>query len=183
MRLFYGIQLPETIRERLFDLILDFKSYIPSGVKWVEKENLHITFQFVGDVKPTQLDDLEESFLSSISSCESQSFRVEGLEFFPAKQARLIWLSLNSQNKQFSKAVKRLQNLLKQQGFKLDSKEFIPHITLGRIKSNLMKAQIEFILQNKIELQDIDVNEITLFASNLTKKGPNYRILQTYNLL
>jgi len=183
MRLFYGIQLSDDIRELLLETILHFQSYIPAGVKWVEPENLHVTYQFVGQVKPTQMADLEESFLTSISSCSEQKFKINALELFPLKEPKLIWVKLDSENKQFSKATKSLRNFLKQQGFNLDNKDFFPHITLGRIKTNLMKAQIEFILQTKLEKCEIDVKEITLFESNLTQKGAHYRVLQTYNLI
>jgi len=182
MRLFFGIQLADNIREYLSDLILEFQSYIPSGIKWVETENLHITFQFIGEVKPTQLEVVEENFLTSISACERQKFKITGLELFPLSKPRLIWISLSSENRQFAKATKSLRNFLKQAGFNIEDKEMVPHITLGRIKANLIKPQIDFILEKEIEKHDIDINAISLFESNLTKKGAIYRILQTYNL-
>ncbi len=182
MRLFYGIQLSEEMQDIIFDVILQLKSYIPAGIKWVEKENLHITFQFIGDVKTSQLSDLEDSFLSSISTCKNQNFKFESVQLFPLKQPRLIWIALTSENKQFSKASKSLRNFLKQQGFNLENKDFIPHITLGRIKTNLIKPEIEYILQTDLIKQEFCVNEIALFESNLTKRGAIYRILQTYNL-
>ena len=182
MRLFYGIQLPEEVHEHLFDVMLLLQNYIPSGVKWVEKENLHITFQFIGETKPTQLADLEESFLSSIAPCNEQKYTLDCTELFPLKQPRLIWVRLESENKQFAKATKCLRNLLTSQGFNLENRDLIPHITLGRIKNSLMKPQVEFILQSEIEKQEFIVNQITLFESNLSKRGANYRILNTYNL-
>ncbi len=183
MRLFYGIQLPEEVKEELSEFIILLQSYIPTGVKWVEKENLHITFQFIGDVKPTQLAELEDDFITSISSCNSQKFMINSAEIFPLKQPRLIWVSLDSANNQLHKATKSLRNLLKNKGFILENKDFIPHITLGRIKSNLIKPQIEFILGAELKKEEFNINEISLFESNLTKRGANYRILKTYNLL
>jgi 2'-5' RNA ligase len=183
MRLFYGIQLEEELKDYLFDLILHFQSYIPAGVKWVEKENLHLTFQFVGQVKPNQLAEVEASFKSSITSCNEEKFQLKSVELLPNNQPHLIWISLDSKNEDFADATKKLRYLLKQQGFNLDNNDFRPHITLGRIKNNLMKAQIEFIQKTELEKQEFNVNKITLFESNLTKKGANYRVLKTYNLI
>lgn len=182
MRLFYGIQLPEEIRETLADLILHLQSYIPTGIKWIEKENLHLTFQFIGEVQPTKLADLETCFLSSISSCESTNFKFEAIEVVPLKDPHLIWISLSSDKNDFSQAIKNLRNQLNQDGFNLDNKDFTPHITLGRIKNNLMKPQVDFILNTELNKEEFYINEIALFESNLTKRGAIYRILKTYNL-
>lgn len=182
MRLFFGIQLTDKIRDIISDLILELQTYIPTGIKWVEKENLHITFQFIGEVKPTQMLEVEESFLASISACESQQIQISGVELFPLNQPQFIWIRLRSENKQFAKATKSFRKLLKQKGFKVEDKDFFPHITLGRIKTNLMKPDIELILEQELEKHTIDIEEISLFESNLTPKRAIYRILQTYNL-
>lgn len=182
MRLFYAIDLADSLKEMLYDHILQLQSFIPFGVKWVDKENLHITFQFIGEVKPNQMSDLEDAFLTSIDSCRAQILQIKSLEIFPLDKPKLIWLRLASPNRDLAKATRSLRKFLTKYGFSVKNSDFIPHISLGRIKNNLMKPQIDFILQKQIVKIDIDVSDISLFESNLTKKGPHYRVIQTYNL-
>ncbi len=182
MRLFYSFQLPQDLKESLFETILDLKSYIPFGVNWVDKENLHITFQFVGNIKPHQMADLEEIFLASIENLKKQTFQIENIEVFPLKLPRQIWLSLSNSDKELEKTSTLLRTNLRKIGINLDNFKFLPHITLGRIKSDLIKPQIEYIFLHEIDKNEIHFDKISLIESNLSKKGPQYRILKNYNL-
>lgn len=182
MRIFYSFQLPEELKDSLFEIILDLKSYIPYGVNWVDKENLHITFQFVGDVKPHQMADLEEIFLASINNLKNQIFQIEEIEVFPLKLPRQIWVRLTNHDKGVEKAANLFRTNLRKLAIKVDNFKFIPHITLGRIKTDLIKAQIEYIFRHKIDKDEIRFTEISLMESNLSKKGPHYRIIKNYNL-
>lgn len=182
MRLFFGFELPDPIKELAESAILYLKSYIPTSVKWVETESLHITFQFVGEVKPTDLADIEEAFVTCIGDCQKQTFTLLNVSCYPLREPKVIWISLAHNDKALNKSVKCFQTKLQQLGYKTDNKDFTAHITLGRIKANLMIPQIDFMLKTEIEQQEFTIDELTLFESNLTKKGAVYRTLQTYNL-
>lgn len=183
MRLFYGINLPTQLKELLFDKILEFQSYIPSGVKWVEKDNLHITFQFIGEVEASQLADLEDILLNSFKHFSKDNLLTQNIELYPNRDARQIWLRLKSENQELANVSKVFRKILKERAFTVDKNEFLPHITLGRIKRTLINAQADFILKNQINNISFPVNELCLFESNLTSKGPHYRIIKTYNLI
>ena len=65
MRTFLALDLPESVRRDISDQIDHLRSSNVSGIKWVTSENLHITFQFIGD---TQRHDIPEigNFLEKV---------------------------------------------------------------------------------------------------------------------
>lgn len=182
MRLFFGFELPDSIREIADSAISYLQSYIPTSVNWVESDALHITFQFVGEVKPTEFSAVEEAFLASINECTEQIFTLRHVTCYPLRNPKVIWISLDNENKTLRKSVKNFQNRLKQLGYNVNKKDYQAHITLGRIKGDLMNLQMEHIIKAEVKQEEFSVDEITLFESNLTKKGAIYRALQTYNL-
>lgn len=182
MRLFYALIIPRQVKEELFNIISKFQSYIPTSVKWVEEENLHLTFKFIGEVEASQYSDLEERFSLVMQKCRQQKFVLHDIELFPQEGPRLIWVSLKSQTNQFSKASSYFSKILQEGGFKVENKAFTPHITLGRVKRNLIKPDIDIIEQEEISKIEFTIDRIALFSSTLTKKGPQYSILQMYNL-
>lgn len=182
MRLFFGFELPDPIRELAESAISYLQSYIPTSVNWVGADGLHITFQFVGEVKPTDFSEVEEAFLASIKECPEQTFTLKHVTCYPLRDPKVIWISLDNEDKTLRKSVKHFQNRLKQLGYNVNKKDFKAHITLGRIKGDLMNLQMEHILKAKVKQKEFSVEEVTLFESNLTKKGAIYRALQTYNL-
>lgn len=58
IRLFAGIELPENIKEQLYAL----RGGVPNA-KWVEKDNLHITLRFIGNIDEDDANDLHDGFM------------------------------------------------------------------------------------------------------------------------
>lgn len=49
MRTFLSFNIDAKLAEELYFLIESYEHY--KNIKWVEKENLHITLQFIGDTE------------------------------------------------------------------------------------------------------------------------------------
>jgi 2'-5' RNA ligase len=68
---------------------------------------------------------------------------------------------------------------LKLDGFKIEERQFKPHLTLGRIKSvkNIenLKTMLERYKDNQFQI--VHVNEVILFESILVQTGPIYKSL------
>ena len=58
IRLFAGIELPEDIKDQLYAL----RGGVPNA-KWVERDNLHITLRFIGNIDEDVAADLHEGFM------------------------------------------------------------------------------------------------------------------------
>ena len=87
-RLFVGLKIPEDIREELLSLCSGLEN-----VRWVKKENFHITLQFIGEVQKSYLDDLVQS-LSEIRFSQFD-LTLNGINFFNSTRLiRSIWIGI-----------------------------------------------------------------------------------------
>ena len=183
MRTFLALDLPESVRRNISDQIDHLRSSNVSGIKWVTSENLHITFQFIGD---TQRHDIPEigNFLEKVFQDFSEiHFFKPKLEIIHPRNPRIIWISLQTENKDIIKSSKQFKNKLRELGYELDKKPIRFHITLGRIKKRLPDFFIRQILTPELKMSDFEVSEATLYESFLRPQGPTYERVLIYNFL
>ena len=138
----------------------DFKDIIEG--KWVEEQNLHLTWVFLGDLKDEKavIDKLKE-----ISPLE-RNICIKELGYF-GRPPRVFFskseeLGLYDKAKEFKNA-----------GF--DLYRFKPHITLCRIKAiHDYKAYKEKLKRYREKELGLILQEIHLYESTLTSKGAEY---------
>ncbi|CAB3288339.1 RNA 2',3'-cyclic phosphodiesterase [Methanocaldococcus lauensis] len=173
MRLFIAIDIPEELKEKIATFQKQIKM---KGIKLVEKENLHITVKFLGDVD----ENLLSKILDLDLSIKPIKIKLNQLNVFPnMNYIRVIWIGAYGENliKIFEDVDKKLANL----GFKKE-REYVPHLTIGRVKFIENKKQ----LKNKIEkFKDIDFGEfeakkLKLYKSTLTPSGPIYEVIKEW---
>ncbi|MEA2096246.1 MAG: RNA 2',3'-cyclic phosphodiesterase [Candidatus Cloacimonadota bacterium] len=174
MRTFVALDLPENIKENVAGIISTFRSFCPYGVNWVLRENLHITFQFIGETKEEDIPEIAEFLETSFSELSALLFTNPKLEILPGRDPKIIWVSLENNDSLILKILKRLKSRLRQMGYKIDSRRLRFHITLGRIKKRLPENTIEQILTTELKIKDFKVSEATLYKSLLRSQGPRY---------
>ena len=79
MRLFLGIDLPDNVKENI-SLVRDKFIGVRGKIKWVPKENLHVTLKFLGDVDENKIENIREK----LTTIYFRPFRLRlsGLCFF-----------------------------------------------------------------------------------------------------
>jgi len=138
--------------------------------KWVEKRNLHLTYHFIGEVETPVLLIKQ---LAKIKY-EPQQIPIKALGFF-GSPPKILYAKASSDT---------LYNLAKEIKEAVGAKEtkpFIPHITLCRIKR--IKNFEKFIKKiRSFEHKTIGTMQvrIELIQSHLTPKGPIYRTIHTF---
>ena len=138
----------------------DFKDIIDG--KWVEEENLHLTWVFLGDVNNENpvIDKLKE-----LSPLESQ-VSIEELGYF-GRPPRIFFAK--AEEKALYEKAKQFRNA----GF--DLYRFKPHITLCRIKAiHDYKSYKEKLKIYREKTLGVILPEINLYESRLTSKGAEY---------
>lgn len=146
----------------------DFKDIIKG--KWVEEQNLHLTWVFLGDLKNEKavIDKLKE-----ISPLE-RNIGIQELGYF-GRPPRVFFskseeLGLYDKAKEFKNA-----------GF--DLYRFKPHITLCRIKAiHDYKAYKEKLKTYREKELGFILPKIQLYESTLTSKGSEYTCRYTIEL-
>lgn len=153
-------------------------------IKFAEEKNLHVTMVFLGEVsKKVVLCAFDEVKNFKFNGFEAE---VKGVYAFPSDfNPRVLFAGFGKGREKLIDLIESIENLpkvkqiLNLQKQKAIKKEIIPHITIGRVKPYLNKRLTETIL-NAVDLYffDINVNEVQLWGSNLTSKGPVYCLVE-----
>ncbi|BBD72590.1 2'-5' RNA ligase [Sulfodiicoccus acidiphilus] len=169
MRLFTALRIPG---EPLISILREIEQ-IP-GIKPVDKESLHVTLLFLGEVPESVVPLLKEG----LSSMKFKSVEVElkGLGVFPSPfSARVVWVGLAGNLDPVRELRLKQEGLLRELRVHYDKKEFSPHVTLGRVKSRPPKELIELIdIYGSTSFGKVKLESFHLMRSILTPKGPIY---------
>jgi 2'-5' RNA ligase len=98
---------------------------------------------------------------------------------FPSsKKAKILWVGIEEGVNKLIELFSTIEDKVSNLGFEKETRNFTPHITFARVKKG------NYSLPDPIEFSfaPFPVNEITLFKSTLTPKGPIYEILSAIPL-
>ncbi len=168
-RIFVAVNLPKEIKESLEKAKEPFEE---GAVRWVKKENLHITLLFLGDIKEEGVDDIYKKLKDLLKQEKSFFLETKKIEYDNIYNPRLIWVVLK-ENKGLEQIARSLGNV-----------KFKPHITLARIKAWAFKAiEVEErpVIEKAINLS-FSIDSIEIMESILKKTGPEYKVLKSIKL-
>jgi len=182
-RLFLAIKI--TPNEKFNDLYQNLHTNLFSDkIRWVDPKNLHLTLKFFGETKEDQINGINLLIENIVSHIHPFNFEISNLGIFGSSYLpKVIWLGINN-SKPLINLADTILNELETIGFERDRQNFVPHLTLGRIKSIKDKERFKQILSkyNNSDIQTVNVNEIFLFESILRKEGPYYNLISGYKL-
>ena len=158
--------------------ILDEEGWEIHQVKPVEKQNLHFSIIFLGEVSPTILERLKSKLLCL--KFEPFAIIYTGLGVFPsATNPRIIWMGTDLEGgERLSNLARRLVESIKDVGFTPD-KPFIPHVTLFRLKDSRLRVQDMLKRYNNVRFGSDLIDRINLKRSELTRSGAIYSDILT----
>lgn len=152
-------------------------------INWVEYRNLHLTLKFFGETPderiPAISDALRKAALSPAFKLHISGIGIFGSNYDP----RVIWYAIQDEGK-LTSLVKSVMENLKTAGYEPDRQNYVPHLTIGRIRHIRDKQFFQHWLDQykSVELQSAEISEFHLFESLLHTDGPEYRVLETYPL-
>lgn len=183
LRLFVALSVPPETRKKIFDLIETLRQEnLP--IKWVEKENLHWTLQFLGWTESAEVDKIASALSQATERCKPFFLSLKQLDFFPSGRPRVILINPDRGAKEIAALQAAIREALTAQGVRLET-EKPPHLTLGRVKKPTVipKAAWQGKARQVIEeLKPAEVKEVTLFQSELRREGPIYIKLASFKL-
>jgi 2'-5' RNA ligase len=182
IRTFIALELPAVLKSELDKVQSRFAPASPKGTNWVSGINRHLTLLFIGDVQPRQISDIEAILENELSDFPAFSFSPQGLEFFPARDPHLLWLKLSAPNNDIFKLNQKLIKELHRINLETDRKTLKLHVTLARLKAHFPLESEREIMQYPIDQEPLSFGNVCLFKSVLLPSGPQYTVLQRYNL-
>ncbi len=171
MRCFIAIEIPFTRNME------ELQKSIEGRVKLVEKENMHITLKFLGEIN----QDMVKKIKDIVEECKTSPFSISlhGVGFFPNERyIRVIWIGIEPPDEII--AISRcIDEKLSKLGFEKE-RSYVPHLTVARAKGPIKIKNLEKF--RNMEFAKVDVAEIKIKKSTLTQRGPIYEDLEVIQL-
>jgi 2'-5' RNA ligase len=169
MCLFVAIDLPEIVKDQLDTL----QAHIPT-VRWVRRQQIHLTLFFLGETERIQ------EIKDALSSIEVPPFALTlaGVGRFPRRPKqppRVLWVGIDSEPA-LAHLHQKVTAVLAELGFEPEDRPFSPHITLARLQTREPLPEVDaFINRHRaFRVSDIPVHEFVLFSSVLSPQGARY---------
>jgi 2'-5' RNA ligase len=185
MRTFIAIDVDQTIRERCLAL-QDTLARQGAELKWVEKENIHLTLLFLGEVEDKTLPALCRAVAAGCAAHKAFPLSVEAVGCFPnPRRPRIVWVGVGAGAAEASALHDALEPPLLELGcYRREQRAYTPHITLGRIKGEEPTEALAAALAKQAKWRggETMVREVRVFSSELTPRGPIYTVLSRAKL-
>ena len=153
-------------------------------INWVKPENIHITLKFFGETGNEQINQIDQKFQFISKNHKPFTLNLQDVGIFGSSyKPKVIWFGIQD-NINLQKLATDILDKMEMIGFPKDRQNFVPHLTIGRIKfldnKNQFSKKITSLKSRYI--QDIYISEFYLFESILGSTGPTYNTINKYNL-
>jgi len=178
-RLFVGIFTPldfEEVRREVEEL----------GVvgKWVERENLHVTLRFIGEVEEEKVPQIARMLKGRLKGAPKVRLSYRGLGTFNRNGLpRVLWVGVEGEG--LKEVKRRVDQALMPFGLPPEDEEsYRPHITLLRIKKLRRRGKFSGILfrMREFDFGGKESSKVCLIESKLTPEGPVYEVVEEFPL-
>jgi RNA 2',3'-cyclic 3'-phosphodiesterase len=153
-------------------------------ITWVKPESIHVTLKFFGETEEKRIPDISRVLREVASSHQPFAAELVNVGIFGSSYSpKVIWFGIEK-----AEPLKNLGNdVLKSVesiGWEPDRQNFVPHLTIGRIKDVPDKQLFQRMIDEhkKTWMQEFRVQEFNLYESILQKEGPIYRVMESFKL-
>ncbi len=183
LRTFIAISVPpavKSIKQMLISTMEDDKAEI----RWVKHNNLHLTIKFLGFTPENEIDNISDEIKRLVKAHSPFHLSVSGTGSFPDKtKPSVLFLGIDGELKPLSSLINDAEKLFEKKGYPRLNDDFIPHITLARIKypQKYLPDTTSF-LNSSYDSIDFPVNHLQFFSSEILPEGVFYNLLGTFPL-
>ena len=183
-RLFLAIKIPTQLQDQLIH-------YQDQYLKWpifrlVPSQNLHATVAFLGNVKEDKINLISQLFteIKKITASQKTIIHIQGIDYGPTSHnPRLVWAEGKASSFLVQLRWQIISQLLREDVPVSDiSREWLPHITIARIKKySSLKLPPETQIRKELNF-DFSVSNIWLIESILSSQGAEYKDLEKFTI-
>ncbi|MEA1881455.1 MAG: RNA 2',3'-cyclic phosphodiesterase [Candidatus Marinimicrobia bacterium] len=181
IRTFVAIPVPELVYALQDSLKATVDPKI-GKIRWVRKDQLHLTLKFLGDTTQDYIEKIRLTMQKIADQSNPFNLTIKGTGCFPKiERPRVMWAGINGEVDKLNKLVEAIQNDLDPLGFPKDSHAYHPHITLGRARYPQKNTpDISQFLKTTFDLIQFRIEKVQFISSELFPNGPVYTILSTH---
>ena len=185
-RLFIAVEIPATARKAVYQHASRMLENCDDA-RPVKAANMHITLKFLGGIPVDNIDLISNAITRAVSSIGIFSFEINGkIDAFPnKKKARTVFSQIGGGIRElrllYSSLEEALGSVLEQYGVKAKPGDFMPHITIARLRH---PADITYAISEAGNILPvrIDCKSMSLFESMLDPGGARYTKLGEFSL-
>ncbi len=180
IRLFVALPVPNAVAQSL----MPKQAGVP-GAHWQERDKLHVTLSFIGEVDGSvkaAIDDV----LAGISA-PGFTLQLHGVgQFGEGKRSRsrshALWAGMRP-NAALEHLQRKVANAIRRVGTPSDGHKYTPHVTLARMRHSEPGKVVEWLTQHALYTgPEFEAGAFDLYSSKLTSDGSLYRLEQSYPL-
>jgi len=130
MRLFLAINFNDEIKDALCETASELGEAMLRG-RITRRENLHLTLVFIGETDRVDdiLDVMEDVVEGTVA--EPLAIRLSEAGVFRSRGGDLHWVGVEN-TPELKALAKALADGLRAEGFEIEKRRFVPHVTIGR---------------------------------------------------
>jgi 2'-5' RNA ligase len=185
LRTFIAVPLDKPVRDRIIAL-QESLARTGTDVKWTEPENLHVTLLFLGEVDDRAVIDVCRRVAEVCQRHAPFTLDVETAGCFPnPRRPRVLWVGVGAGTQEVCALHDGLEPPLLELGcYRREERQYTPHITLGRVKSERPTDKLALALARHADWKGgtVAVRELHVMSSQLTPKGPVYTVMSRAKL-
>jgi 2'-5' RNA ligase len=182
-RLFLAVKINPF--ERFLETYYTLKRSLKNDeIKWVEPEIIHLTLKFFGETEDERITHINYAVENALKEVNSFEMHIEKCGIFGSSyKPRVVWFGLRESDELLS-----LYHYLKEEletiGFEYDRQNFVPHLTIGRIKHIKDKKYFQKLIEpyKDVKIQKEMIHKVVLYESILHSRGPEYKIVKEFSL-
>lgn len=151
-------------------------------INWVNPDNMHLTIKFFGKTFIHQIPAIDQCLKSAVVPTRTFDIEIFNTGVFGSKyQPRVIWFGIKDGNA-LQDLFQNVAESLKKIDIFPDRQNFVPHLTIGRIKEigdrKLFQQVMDKYHEHNSGRQSID--EMILYESILQRERPLYIPIHVY---
>jgi RNA 2',3'-cyclic 3'-phosphodiesterase len=153
-------------------------------ITWVNPESIHVTLKFFGETEEKRLPEISRVLKEVALKHQPFVSEIVNVGIFGSSYSpKVIWFGIDKSEPLKILGLDILQSVEKI-GWEHDRQNFVPHLTIGRIKEIPDKHLFQSIIDEhkKTWMQEIQVTEFHLYESILMREGPIYKVLESFKL-
>ncbi len=178
-RLFIAIKIVPN-QEFLYQYEVIMLCLKANKMNWIQPDHFHLTLKFLGLIADDKIDEIEQE----LKQVHFKPFviSIEKLGIFGSRyKPRVLWTKVQD-NGEMRILAEEIIERMHRIGLKRDRQNFVPHLTLARIKN----IPDNMYFQQKLQsvkgtfFQEYRVDGFHLYQSILSPKGVKYRSLSYF---
>lgn len=187
LRLFFAVDLEDEVQAQVARESAEIRQAFETEPKlkgrkfaWVSEKNYHLTVKFLGATKVEKVSEILETAIRSLSDLSAFEMEVSGAGAFP----RVLWLDVKDPERSLSAIAEKLDQALEPLGFARETRAFVPHLTLARLKFG-KPIRADRDLKNEWRERSLGksvVREVILYKSDTRPTGAVYEAVARISL-